>query len=326
MIGGGPAGAAAATTLARTGRSVLLFDDSAAGSSWRVGEGAPPGLDRAVDEVFGHGTFVTADHARSYGNRSAWGSDQAVDTEFMFNPFGAGWHLDRVAFDARLVATASEAGVTVRRGSGDGDRITEAPFVIDASGRRAVFARRHGARLVTEDRLMAAVAVFPRCATDQDTTTTVEAVESGWWYTSAIPGSRRVVALHTDGDLLPPGVRDAERFAELVATTRHVASVVGGQPGPPTLVAAGTAHLDRPAGEGWLAVGDAAACFDPLSSQGILTAVLMGGAVADGITEPDGFVARYRAIVEHYRAERLATYALEQRWPNSPFWSRRHRP
>ena len=327
MIGGGPAGAAAATTLARTGRSVLLFDDSVAGVSWRVGEGAPPGLDRAVDDVFGHGTFVAADHARSYGNRSAWGSDRVVDTEFMFNPFGAGWHLDRVAFDARLLAVASAAGVTVRTETVDGNWIVETPFVVDASGRRAAFARRHGARLVTEDRLMAAVAVLPRCAADHDTTTTVEAVESGWWYTSAIPGARRVVALLTDGDLLPAGIRDAERFAELVATTRHVASLVDGEPDPPTLVAANTAHLDRPVGDGWLAVGDAAACFDPLSSQGILTAVLMAGAVADGITDPDGFVARYRAIVEQYRTERMAAYALEQRWPNSPFWSRRrHRP
>ncbi len=201
-----------------------------------------------------------------------------------------------------------------------------APFVVDASGRRAVFARRHGARLVTEDRLVAAVAVFAQCAGDQDTTTIVEAVEAGWWYTSAIPGSRRVVALLTDGDLLPIGIRRAERFTELVATTHHVASLVDGQPEPPRLVAAGSGYLDRPAGDGWLAVGDAAACFDPLSSQGILTAVLMGGVVVEGIAEPDGYVARYRAIVDHYRAERLAVYALEQRWPDSQFWSRRHAP
>ncbi len=326
MIGGGPAGAAAATTLARTGRSVLLFDDSVAGVSWRIGEGAPPGLDRAVDDVFGFGTFVAADHVPSYANRSAWGSDRTVDTEFMFNPFGAGWHLDRVAFDTRLLEIASAAGVTVRTETVDGNWIAETPFVVDASGRRAVFARRHGARLVNEDRLIAAVAVFPRSAEDEDTTTTVEAVESGWWYTSAIPGSRRVVALLTDGDLLPSGIRRADRFAELVATTHHVASLVDGQPEPPRLVAAGSGYLDRPSGDGWVAVGDAAACFDPLSSQGLLTAVLMGGVVAEGITDPDGYVARYRAIVDHYRTERLAVYALEQRWPDSPFWSRRHRP
>ena len=33
-------------------------------------------------------------------------------TDFMFNPFGSGWHLDRVAFDDRLLAAAEAAGAT----------------------------------------------------------------------------------------------------------------------------------------------------------------------------------------------------------------------
>ncbi len=326
VIGGGPGGAAAATALARTGRSVLLVEKSVEAAQWRVGEGAPPGLDRAVDDVFGSGTFVAADHLRSYGNKSAWGSDQEVVTDFMLNPFGAGWHLDRVAFDARLLNTAEAAGATVRRGVDDGESAAAADVVIDATGRRAAYARRRGARLVADDRLTAVVAVYADRDDEHDTMTMVEAVETGWWYTSAIPGSRRVVALLTDGDLLPAGVRSTERFDEQLRRTRHIAALVHGRPGPPTLFAAGTSHLDPPAGDGWLAVGDAAASFDPLSSQGILTAVLMGGAVATGIDEPDGYVGRYRAILDHYRAEQRATYALERRWPDAPFWARRHRP
>jgi flavin-dependent dehydrogenase len=323
VIGAGPAGAAAATALARTGRSILLVDETAEPPGWRVGEGAPPGLDGAVDEVFGSGTFVAADHLRSYGNRSAWGSDEAVVTDFMLNPFGAGWHLDRVAFDARLLVAAEAAGATVRRGVDGGDLAAGAEVVIDATGRRAAYARRRGARLVAHDRLTAVVAVYARRDDDDDTMTTVEAVEDGWWYTSAIPRLRRVVAFLTDGDLLLAGLRSADRFDEQVRRTRHITAVVDGHPGPPTLFAAGTAHLDRPAGDGWLAVGDAAACFDPLSSQGILTAVLMGGAVTTGIDEPEGYVGRYRAIVDRYRAEQRATYALERRWPDAAFWARR---
>ena len=205
MIGGGPAGSAAAATLARAGRSVLLVVDSDRRRPFGIGEGAPPGLERAVDEVFGAGTFLPGDHLPSYANRAAWGSDRLTSTDFALNPFGPGWHLDRVAFDRRLLATAEAAGATVRT------QPVEAPVVIDASGRAAVHARRHGGRLVVHDRLTAVVAVYGRGDDDRDSTTTVEAVEAGWWYTAAIPAGRRVVAFLTDGDLLRPAATARRR-------------------------------------------------------------------------------------------------------------------
>lgn len=367
VIGAGPAGCAAATTLARDGRSVIVVDHGRADRAFRVGEGAPPGLDQAVDQVFGDGAFVREDHRRSVGNRSAWGSDGTVDTDFMFNPFGPGWHLDRVAFDARLVVLAEAAGAriwdgTVRTaaavagsdGAGrwtlqvetpSGGREVDAALVCDATGRHAAFARRHGARLVTRDRLVAAVGVFDRSAArcpddlgDRDSFTTIEAAPAGWWYSAAIPGDRRVVALFTDGDLLPDQARAADGFGHLVAGTRHVAPLVAGDrlayelPAPPTIVAAGTSHLVRPTGPGWIATGDAAACFDPLSSQGTLTAVLMGRTAGDALISllvdhragTDAYEDRYRAILDRFLVEQRETYALEQRWSTSPFWQRRH--
>jgi flavin-dependent dehydrogenase len=134
-----------------------------------------------------------------------------------------------------------------------------------------------------------------------------------------------VVAFLTDGDLLEPELRSVAGFDRHVRRTVHVAAVVAdGAPTRPVVVAAGTAHLDSPVGTGWLAVGDAAASFDPLSSQGILTAVLMGREAARGVDDPGAYADRYRAIVARFEAERRATYQREQRWPDAPFWSRRH--
>ncbi len=320
MIGGGPAGSAAAATLARDGRSVLLLVDPRPARARGVGEGAPPGLDRAVDDVFGPGTFVPDDHLRSLGNRAAWGGAELLATDFMFNPFGCGWHLDRVAFDGRLLAAAVAAGTTVAPATG---APIDAPVVIDATGRRAAHARRHGARHVTGDRLTAVVATY--ADTGDDATTTVEAAPDGWWYTCPIPAGRRVVAFLTDGDLLDPAMRSADGFAARARRTTHISGLLtSGVPTEPLVVPAGTAHLDPPVGPGWLAAGDAAASFDPLSSQGILTAVLMGREAASHLDDPAAHAARYGEIVAAYEHERRAMYRREERWPTAPFWARRH--
>ena len=79
----------------------------------------------------------------------------------------------------------------------------------------------------------------------------------------------------------------------------------------------------------WLAVGDAAASFDPLSSQGLATAVLMGARAGDAIAHPDraaaieAWVEAYAMLVAEHADLRTHYARLEQRWPNSAFWRRR---
>ena len=90
--------------------------------------------------------------------------------------------------------------------------------------------------------------------------------------------------------------------------------------------------LDRPAGADWLAVGDAASTYDPLSSQGIHKAFVDAMAAAPviaGLLEggedvgESGFAEGIAARFEDYVSNRNYFYDLEARWPDAPFW--RHR-
>jgi hypothetical protein len=56
-------------------------------------------------------------HRKALGNRSAWGSDALTATDFILHPFGHGWHLDRRAFDAALLAAAHETGARIVEGA-----------------------------------------------------------------------------------------------------------------------------------------------------------------------------------------------------------------
>jgi flavin-dependent dehydrogenase len=101
--------------------------------------------------------------------------------------------------------------------------------------------------------------------------------------------------------------------------------------GRPRGADAGSACLVPFAGPGWLAAGDAALSFDPLSSQGILTSLytgmLAGQALHAHLSGESGALARYLhrlgAIGEAYWRNRAAFYAYEARWPERPFWRRR---
>src|SRR5437870_11751277 len=97
IAGGGPAGAVAARVLARRGgRAVVL--EAGAGPALQVGEALPPSVAPLLRHL-GLEAFLEADgHLRSQGNRSHWGSEQAAESPFLANPYGAGWHVDRRRF------------------------------------------------------------------------------------------------------------------------------------------------------------------------------------------------------------------------------------
>jgi flavin-dependent dehydrogenase len=345
VVGGGPAGAAAAVTAAVGGADVAVV----VGPRRRAhvpGQSAPPGTDRVVHALFGHDAFDERAHLRSFGNRSAWGSDDLLLTDFMFNPFGTGWHLDRDAFDARLLQVAAAAGAdvlrdtTVESSAYDGtwtlvlrdDRggsTLRAGAVCDASGRRAAVARAHGARVVRGDRLVAVASVAHRLPDDDDHTSTVEAVADGWWYTAPCPDGSRAFLFVTDPETLHRAVTTRAGFARHVAAAPHVgrrfAATATAGASEPVVVPAGTRRLASPVGCGWVAAGDAAVTFDPLSSQGILTALLLGRDAGRAVLDPSfDHRARWEQVVRDYARERSHWYAAERRFTASRFWARRH--
>lgn len=349
VIGGGPSGAVAAMVLARGGTSTLLIDRPAAMHA--LAEGLPAGAKPLMKSLGLWDTLATDGQLVSHGNRSAWGSAGIHENSSVADPNGHGWRLDRRRFDTRLRAAARAAGAGFRaagvraavRAAGhwtftvDADPVKSyrARWLIDCTGRRGTIARRHGGRRSAVDRLVAVVASQRDhdSTADVDTTMLVESAADGWWYTSSMPSRERVVAYLTDAD--DPSARIARSphgFASMLGRTRHVSAYFrDAAVGPIAVVGAGTSRLERPAGDGWLAAGDAAMSFDPLSSQGIFNALHSGMAAARAIAsrlagDPDA-IERYcnqlATVYDTYLIRRAQYYDQERRWVDRPFWRRR---
>lgn len=197
------------------------------------------------------------------------------------HPFrGPSYIVDRREFDARCRDRAAKAGArwiadtvrTVRREAGKwhlngNHRSGQANFLVDASGRPGRVARQHGDKLGIGERTVAVGVTFP-AAGPESSLLRVERVKQGWWYfldyrstTSAVfvTSPERLRIVRAEGSLMD--ALGSSPWAD-------VAKEASGSWSRPRTTDA-TPHSRLAAGEGWLAVGDAAAAFDPISSQGL---------------------------------------------------------
>ena len=62
-------------------------------------------------------SFLEDGHLESPGIASSWGGPNLYENDFIVNPYGPGWHLDRRRFDLMLAHAAQASGVEVLRGS-----------------------------------------------------------------------------------------------------------------------------------------------------------------------------------------------------------------
>ena len=340
IIGGGPAGAAAAISLRQLtpGTSIAIFDVGAS-DRWRPGETLAPGAEPILESLGLSG--IVREFPESYETRAAWGSENLVENVLPLN----GRLLDRTRFEAILLEHAVAMGVDVHRNcaltesdreggnwslSVNGDDCASR-FVIDASGRAARFAVDRDIKRLADDRLTGVVVRYEGARRGG---TLVEAQECGWWYSAATAGGTTAAIFMTDSDMIRDlGPPDIACWEQLLADSRWMRERLSGATpqSPPVIFPAHSQVLSRLTGPGWVAVGDAAMAFDPIASQGIQKALRSGQlasfVAADYLTGGDShnrYAEQARAEYEAYSKTKCDYYALEQRWPEAEFWKRRY--
>ena len=351
---------AAALTLANHGGLSVAVIEKSSYEAPRIGETLSPGVAPLLKYLGVWNALARAGHQLSHGTAAAWGSDALVERDHLFSPYGSGFHLDRARFDRLLADTAERAGATVWRRaratsccvahSGDDAAWTltiarendhdsiSARFVIDATGRTAWFARKQRARRILDDRQVAISGIwrFPS-RPPADTFTLLEAVKDGWWYSCRLPSEDQLAVFITDADIARERrLADESSLMAAMQATTHISHRLrdGRLASALTFHAAQSSRLAPPCGAAWIAVGDAAATWDPLSSSGIPRALDSGIYAARAIEAKlrhgdsrllELYSSRTEDAFDSYCTMRSRYYALERRFGSSPFWQRRTR-
>jgi flavin-dependent dehydrogenase len=314
-----------------------------------------PAARRVLEELGVWAAFLEDKHLPSRGTCSCWGSATPGYNDYLFSPWGSGWHLDRARFDRMLIHQAREhgaqvlmpvevsrweprpeGGYTLHLSEGAPVPTLQACFVVDATGHRATFASQQGSRRLVADRGLAFYGFFHVRPNEQfDTFALVETCREGWWYSALLPGERVAVGLMGDGDSLRGLKRDARAdwlaLLEQTPLTRRRLEACDFSGEALHALPANVSLLDHLHGEDWLAVGDAASTYDPLSSQGLFKALSSASLAAEALVKAvrgdrSGLRAYGQQVHSQFREHlkiRDTYYRQEQRWPEAPFWKNR---
>jgi flavin-dependent dehydrogenase len=333
VAGGGPAGAAVALCLARQGLRVGLLEATTYDTP-RYGETLPPEINPILRDLGLWKAFQDLSPVEAPGIVSVWSDPAPVEIDFIRNVYGPGWHIDRNRFDRMLVTEATHAGAQVylrrrvRKCLREQDHwcVDEwrSRILVDASGRNGL--RTYGDREIDDELLAIASSISYSHHRRSDLRTCIEATASGWWYTAPLPNGMEIAMFFTDPAVYrEEGISIRDQLENAPFTRRRLE---GGQMKDSRVLHVTSSCRRAIFGESWLAVGDSACSFDPISGRGIFKALRhansAAAAIAASLNGNLDLMRLYAGQIRHeyddYVRQRRLYYASERRWPEHPFW------
>ena len=290
IIGGGPAGAAAARLLASWGWSVLVAHRASRSQS-SLAESLPASTRKLLAHVGMLDAVEATGFHPNFGNFSHWaGTRHTTDTGV------PGFHVVRSEFDPVLRGAATAAGArfvdaVVRRVDQDARRRVEyvtadgkiqavhVRYVLDCSGRAGVVARRGWRRPEAAYRTTAVAAEWESGTwpANEQAHTIVESYGDGWAWSVPVSATQRQFTVMIDRRIAARAVLSEIYASELRKTTELTARLKQArQTSRPWACDASLYDCTRAADTGILLVGDAASFIEPLSSAGVRKALASG--------------------------------------------------
>lgn len=350
IVGKGIAGLVVSLLLKRKNISHILLDRSTSRKQIALGETLPPSALQLLQSLGLLDLFDSNSLHKTHGYQSAWGSSVIADHNFFFHsPFQHGLKIDKQSLEQALEDLTSEnilrfekmtairlldQGVTVGLQTDQEPIVVQGKCIVEATGRNRSVLKLLGIDSTEFDELTAYSCHLPRRDHPKITHGVfVESFEHGWGIVSRLSDETQVMSLFSRRRVgIHKELKDYSCWPRVLSKTAHLRDflsaatdvrVVGGD--------AGTSRATQLAGKCWLATGDAAIAFDPLSSHGITNAIYTAhravNAIALHLSDADekhfrDYAESLSAIFATYLETRYELYHRERRWPKAAFWTR----
>ncbi len=357
IIGAGPAGASCALSLRHYADAEVLILDKDNLQQLRVGEHVSASIFDFLDYLkVDRNAFSEHCFSANYGSTSYWGSDSANAHNSMFTTAGDSYQLQREEFDLTLLAQFVKAGGHVLPRTrcirftqdenhhwqieidhiNQGKMLIKAKFLVDASGRSAGLSQQLGIKRDKVDNL-AGVGAFMTLPHELPHDQLIETCEFGWWYSARLSEKATVATFFSDADIISKHqLHKTDNWNQLLSQTKHMRQRLSGAVSDTTRLWLKPAHSQTNFAhtiDNFLAVGDAAAAFDPISSMGVGFALTSGCYGAKAIkkamqTNNNSALVQFSNDIHsnfnEYKQTHNKIYLQEQRFPDAAFWQRRH--
>ena len=341
VIGGGPAGATAATVLAQHGRRVAVVERERF-PRYHIGESLMPYTWFTFERLGVLDWFEQAACPRKFSVQFVSTSGKVSQPFYFFetikHPCATTWQVRRSDFDRMLLDNARARGVEVFQGAAvrevlmDGDRVAgvradlagngsgtfHADAVIDASGRDAFLASRLGMKRRDPDLNKISIFTYYRGALrdpglDAGATTVAYIPDKGWFWYIPLPDDIVSVGVVAEKDYLYRGTRDPEEIfareaAECIWIEKHLRP--GTRIEPVRVTGEFSYRAEEIGGNGFCLAGDAFSFLDPVFSTGLFMALKSGEMAADAVHEGLAGGGVSAATFEEYG--RQMRWALDQ--------------
>jgi len=350
IIGNGIAGITLAVLLQRKGIPFVVLYREEEKQPFALGETLPPSVMPLLHELKLLSLFEENAYRKTYGYHSMWGKSQVTDINFYHqNPYKNGLKINKhqtlqelrniikdnmISYRKGFEIINEEHGNTVILAKNDGVKIVQGKILIDATGRNRMVLQKLKVQSTIHDELVALSCHVPKIKHPKLTHEVyVESFKEGWGIVSALNETENICSIFTHkGHEILPKLKDVSQWKTVLSETTYLKDFLvetddikfkGGN--------ANSSVSKKLAGINWLALGDAAMSFDPLSSHGITNAIYTASKALEAIEKKLNFADEkafpeyaetLQTVFQQYLQSKNQLYQQETRWKDAEFWKR----
>ncbi|MDY8138143.1 FAD-dependent monooxygenase [Aquimarina sp. 2201CG5-10] len=285
---------------------------------------------------------------KTYGYHSSWGDTTITDIDFFHQPqYKNGLKINKskllkhlavkcndhiIEYEKIVNFNISASDVTVEVLTKEKNQVIQGKIIIDATGRNRAILKRLKIPIEQYDNLISYSSHIPKIKHPKLIHDVfIESFKYGWGIVSGLDKNTNMMSIFTNkGNPIQGDLKNFNYWHSILSETLFLKDFLGNQ--SDINVIGGDANSSKAkylSGKNFIAIGDAALSFDPLSSHGVTTAIYTAKEASLAIeayikNDNNELLGTYSetlsSIFDQYLMSKNMIYMTEKRWPNSFFW------